>query len=155
MMKTTKELLISKCQELLNQRLYQVQKAIATIEESFASETKSSAGDKHETGRAMLQLEREKAGNRLREIENMLHAFSRINYDKSSEEKNQKVKVGSLIKTNLASYFIAVSLGQLTVQNEDIYCISAQSPIGQLLLGKTINDDVSFQSSKIKILEIH
>ncbi|WP_262911712.1 MULTISPECIES: GreA/GreB family elongation factor [Joostella] len=152
-MKSIKEQLVNKCQELLNERLYQVQKAIATIEESFASETKSSAGDKHETGRAMLQLEREKAGNRLREVEMMHHAFSRINFGNTSAEK--AVKMGSLVQTNVVNYFISVSLGQITIDNTDVYCISAQSPIGKLLLGKGIDDEVTFQTSNIKIQAIY
>lgn len=154
-MKSIKEQLVNKCQELLNERLYQVQKAIATIEESFASETKSSAGDKHETGRAMLQLEREKAGNRLREVEMMHNAFSRINFGNTSAEKEKAVKMGSLVQTNVVNYFISVSLGQITIDNTDVYCISAQSPIGKLLLGKGIDDEVTFQTSNIKIEAIY
>ncbi|WP_335965196.1 3-oxoacyl-ACP synthase [Galbibacter sp. PAP.153] len=149
-----KQQFIKECLALLNKRMYQIQKSIKSIEESLASETKSSAGDKHETGRAMLQLEREKAGFRLKEIEEMLQTFSRINFNRTSEENNKRVIIGSMVKTSGHTYFIAVSLGEIIINNLKIYCISPQSPIGKLLVGKTNKDIVSFQSSKFTILEI-
>ena len=39
-----------------------MKKSILELQQSLDSETKSSAGDKHETGRAMLQIDLEKAG---------------------------------------------------------------------------------------------
>jgi hypothetical protein len=63
-----KKELYNQCFSFIENRLLTVKKTMAEIQESLLSETKSSAGDKHETGRAMLQLEREKAGNQLVEI---------------------------------------------------------------------------------------
>ena len=42
-------------------------KGILDAQNGLQSESKSSAGDKHETGRAMLQLEAEKLGKQLQE----------------------------------------------------------------------------------------
>ena len=64
-----KENLYLQCVDFVENRFQTIQKTIDEIQESLTSETKSSAGDKHETGRAMLQLEREKAGNQLAEIQ--------------------------------------------------------------------------------------
>ena len=65
----TKENLYLQCVHFVEKRFNTIQNTINEIQESLTSETKSSAGDKHETGRAMLQLEREKAGNQLAEIQ--------------------------------------------------------------------------------------
>ena len=65
---TLKETLLSKCHEFIDERHQRIQRTIDEIKVSLQSETKSSAGDKHETGRAMLQLEREKAGQQLKKI---------------------------------------------------------------------------------------
>ncbi|MCM5662465.1 GreA/GreB family elongation factor [Galbibacter mesophilus] len=153
-MHSIKKQLIEKCEGLLNERLYQVQKSIAAIEEAFASETKSSAGDKHETGRAMLQLEREKAGQRLLEVETLLQNFSKINHAIPSEENNKYIRVGSLVETDGAVYYIAVSLGAVQVNDDTVYCISPQSPIGSLLLGKTVGETFSFNNKTSLILSI-
>ena len=72
-MKNSQEIkrqLYSQCVDFVEERLSNIQNQIRAIQESLTSETKSSAGDKHETGRAMLQLEREKAGQQLAEVEN-------------------------------------------------------------------------------------
>lgn len=73
----TKHILHFKCLEFIDNRFKTVQNTIQEIQESLLSEAKSSAGDKHETGRAMLQLEREKAGNQLAEINKIKEQFSK------------------------------------------------------------------------------
>ena len=57
-----KEQLYEFCRAYIDGRTIRINESIKSIQESLSSETKSSAGDKHETGRAMLQLEREKLG---------------------------------------------------------------------------------------------
>ncbi|MFD1615778.1 hypothetical protein [Gelatiniphilus marinus] len=49
-----KEELFSQCVVFVNSRFQTIKNTISEIQESLTSETKSSAGDKHETGRAML-----------------------------------------------------------------------------------------------------
>lgn len=152
-MKTNKELkqmLFDKCCEYLEPRFSTIQSSIEEIQESLTSETKSSAGDKHETGRAMLQLEREKAGQQLAEIENVKNALTQINIDKISET----IILGSLVYTSQFNYFIAISAGLLTVDSETFYAISPQTPIGQLLLGKRIGDSFVFREQEIVIEKI-
>ena len=74
-----KEKLHKQCQDALNQRLEVIKSTISDIQNSLQSETKSTAGDKHETGRAMLQLEREKAGNQLAELQKQIGILHKIN----------------------------------------------------------------------------
>ena len=56
-----KEQLYNHCLEIVEKRFEMIQTIITGIQQSLLSETKSTAGDKHETGRAMAQLEQEKA----------------------------------------------------------------------------------------------
>lgn len=146
----TKQELQEFCKEHVNGRISRIQKDIDNIQESLASETKSSAGDKHETGRAMLQLEREKLGQQLQEAEKMGVILSRI----SISYKAKTVVLGSLVETSKADYFMAVSAGEFTTGKESIFCISGGTPIGQLLLGKSIGDVITFNDDKIRIKDI-
>ena len=57
------------CQAYISNRKARIEARIAAVSEALEAESKSSAGDKHETGRAMLQLEREKLGHQLAEAE--------------------------------------------------------------------------------------
>lgn len=120
------------------------------IQKSLLSETKSSAGDKHETGRAMLQLEREKAGNQLAEIKKVKEILDKIDIGKTS----QTVGIGSIVYTSNLNYFISISAGQLKYKGDIFFAISPATPIGKLLLFKKVADIISFNSQEFKILEI-
>jgi len=145
-----KETLYNFCVSYINERLVRIQKNIAGIQESLTSETKSSAGDKHETGRAMLQLEREKLGNQLAEAEKTKQLLGKV----PIENTNVIVGLGSYVQTSKSNYFIAISAGQFKDKTLKAYCISPNTPIGKLLLGKSVSDVVEFNGEQIKILEI-
>lgn len=145
-----KKQLYNTCQDLLNNRLEVIQKMISDIQNSLQSETKSSAGDKHETGRAMLQLEREKAGNQLAEIQKQQEILQKINL----EAVPQKVALGSIVYTSQLNYFIAISVGEINIENKKFYAISPSTPISQLLLSKTVGERIKFRSSTFIITKI-
>jgi len=136
-MMTVKDELYKACKVFIDDRLQSVLDRIANIQESLKSETKSSAGDKHETGRAMLQLEREKAGNQLADIQEQQELFSKVTIGGVSDV----VRLGSLVYTSSGIYFLAISVGAITVATNTYYAISPRSPIGKVLLGK-VNGDV-------------
>lgn len=146
----TKENLYLQCVYFVEKRFQTIQNTINEIQESLTSETKSSAGDKHETGRAMLQLEREKAGNQLAEIQKIKENLSKI----SSSNTSKHIGLGSVVYTNKGNYFIAISAGELRVENEVFFAISPKTPIGQLLMGKTIYDEVIFREQKFNIEQV-
>ena len=60
MNRTIKTLLFDHCKSFLESKLHGYKKSLDLLYESLNSEIKSSAGDKHETGRALIQLEIEK-----------------------------------------------------------------------------------------------
>ncbi|APG65782.1 3-oxoacyl-ACP synthase [Tenacibaculum todarodis] len=146
----TKEELYKLCKEYVNKRLQTVEDIISSNQKALQSETKSSAGDKHETGRAMLQLEMEKAGQQLAGITQMKEVLARIDVKKTSKV----ARLGSLISTDKANYFLSISAGKLTAFGKDYFAISVVSPIGKLLLGKQIKDEVFFNGNKFKIEEL-
>lgn len=80
---TLKEELYQLCVNHVNERLQTIERIIESNQKALTSETKSSAGDKHETGRAMLQLEMEKAGQQLHSIRQMKETLSRIDPSKT------------------------------------------------------------------------
>ena len=145
-----KQALLNSCKEFVNKRLQTVEEIISSNQKALQSETKSSAGDKHETGRAMLQLEMEKASQQLEGISVMNQILSKIDVSKSSKIAH----LGSIISTEKANYFLSISAGQLLLDNKNYFAISVSSPIGKLLLGKKENDEVFFNGNLIKIKAI-
>ncbi|MEO9894213.1 3-oxoacyl-ACP synthase [Aurantibacter sp.] len=138
------------CQTFVEQRLSRIQNNISSIQDALTSETKSSAGDKHETGRAMLQLEREKLGQQLAEAEKMKQTLAKVNIAKSTTT----VQLGSWVKTSTAHYFLAISAGEYKDDATSVYCISILTPIAQLLLGKVKDERIQFNGNEITIVEV-
>ncbi len=145
-----KEHLHQFCTTYVEERINRIQSQIKEIQVAFGSETKSSAGDKHETGRAMLQLEREKLGQQLAEAEKTKEVLAKVNI----KGKSKGASLGSLVKTSKVNYFLAISAGEYQEGNQLVYCISAVTPIGKLLMGKSEGDTVTFNGEEIKVLEI-
>lgn len=141
-----KEELYQLCVEFVDGRLNTIQQTIESNQKALTSETKSSAGDKHETGRAMLQLEMEKAGQQLQAVQQMKETLAKINLKES-----EVVSLGSLVDTNLGTYFISISAGQLSLANKMYFAISTSSPIGKLLLGKRVGESLVWNGRKINI----
>jgi transcription elongation GreA/GreB family factor len=135
------------CQGFIDDRSARVKSQISAIQSALDSETKSSAGDKHETGRAMLQLEREKLGHQLAEVQ----ALHRVMQKLDISSKKTAAALGSLVKTTGANYFLAISAGEFKGGTSTTYCISLNTPIGIMLLGKTVGDTIAFNG---KVLEI-
>ena len=146
----TKEQLYAFCHRFLNDRFNIISTRIQQIQKSLETETKSSAGDKHETGRAMLQLEREKAGNQLLEVQKQLEVFAKVNVSSRSEI----ARLGSLVKTDKANYFLAVSAGLIIVDAINYYAVSISSPIGKAILGKSTSHVITFNGTTQKIIEV-
>lgn len=147
---SVKQALYNQCKTILNDRLKVIQNTIIDIQNSLQSETKSSAGDKHETGRAMLQLEREKAGQQLAELQKQIELLLKIN----TGINHSKIALGSIVKTTISNYFIAVSIGEIEYNNEFYYGISVATPIGKLLLSKSVGDTVQFRNKRFTITSI-
>ena len=146
----SKQQLYDFCKAFADNRMGRLQTNVRDIQDSLLSETKSSAGDKHETGRAMLQLEREKLGQQLAEAEKMRQFLSKVVLERNSTS----VGLGSWVQTSKADYFLAISAGMYKGPDSSVYCISAETPIGKLLIGKFAGDTFVFKNEEIKILKV-
>ncbi|MDT7831344.1 3-oxoacyl-ACP synthase [Flavobacteriaceae bacterium S356] len=142
-----KQKLYKRCEEIVDHRLLNIENTIASHRKALNSETKSSAGDKHETGRAMLQLEMEKAGQQLVSVQQMKETLAKIDISRESNI----VSLGALIGTNTGNYFLSISAGQMQIEKTTYFAISTSSPIGKLLLGKKEGEGLFWNGRKIKI----
>ena len=140
-----KRQLLEQCFQFVQQKTATISKSIESNKNDLFSETKSSAGDKHETGRAMIQLEMEKSGQQLVVVSEMKKVIERIQIKKKSEI----VKLGSLVKTSKGIYFLAISIGQVKIEGKPFFVVSSQSPIGKELLGKSVGDIIPFNKAEI------
>ena len=146
----TKEKLYTKIMALIDERIESAKTAIASAKESRDSETKSSVGDKYETGRTLMQQEVEKNRVQLHKAEMLKTELENIDLKK----KYDRVEFGSLVSDGKNWYFIATALGKIDVDGKSFFCISLASPIGKALHNKCTGDKVSFMGKTIEIAEI-
>ena len=112
-------------------------------------ETKSSAGDKYETGRAMMHLEKEKLASQRAEALRQKKVLDQINLSPSPA-----VALGSLVQTNRGWFFVAVGLGKMSLEQEECFAISPAAPIGQALMGKVAGEACTFNGASLIIIDI-
>lgn len=135
----TKIKLFKKCNEIVDARVLELKTILQEAQDAANNETKSSAGDKHETSRAMAQLETEKLATQLSDALNLKETLSKIN----TKETTNQIVLGSVVFTNNRNFYVSVSLGKLEIEQEQFFAISPQSPIGKLLLTKKEKDSFS------------
>jgi len=127
---TIKKKLYDHCVEYVSSRLNNIRSAIRSAQESANDDSKSSAGDKHETGRAMAQLEQEKLSFQLAETQKTQQQLNQINPSNSSGI----IRAGSVVITNNGNYYISISAGKITVNDQLYFAVSPASPIGTALI---------------------
>ena len=95
----------------------------------------------------MLQIQREEAGKQLREIEKVMFQLDKVTISDVSET----IRLGSIIETNQANFFISISVGKLKVKDTIYLGVSPVAPIGRCLLGKVKNEQFNFNGVVYKI----
>lgn len=145
-----KSQLYAACSDYINNRLMQVETNIRSMQNDLLSETKSSAGDKHETGRAMIHLEIEKLAAQLSQIRREKEKLQKITISKSSDQ----IKMGSLVLTDKGKYFLSISAGEILLDEEIYYAVSGSSPVGKILLGQTSGNSIQLRNQTIRILDV-
>jgi hypothetical protein len=138
-MSELKKQLYNLCIEYVQKRMEAAQLAIEEAQKASNDDTKSSAGDKYETGRAMMQQETDRNRQQLDETNKLKVALNQVNPSAVSD----KVDNGSLVITDNGNFYIAISAGTLKVDNEAYFAVSAAAPICLLLKGKKIGEEIA------------
>ncbi len=149
-MKDLKQQVYNHYYRLLQQKMEALQKVLNDLKESGANETKSTAGDKHETALAMLQIEQ---ANKRAQMDELLAQKAVLHKIDPSIETVQVV-TGSLIKAGDHYFFVSAALGKAVVEDKNIIALSAQSPLGKKLMGLKKGEQVSFNQTQFFIEEI-
>ncbi len=131
-MATLKEQLYLLCGDYIRNREAEIKKTIAEAQEAAANETKSSAGDKYETGREVMQQEIDLNLVRLNELNKLKAALEHI----VPAQTGAIAVPGSVVYTSNGNFYISISAGQLKADGASFYAISAASPIGSKLTGQ-------------------
>jgi hypothetical protein len=138
------------CVRLLEERLDNVEALIVSAQESANNESKSSAGDKYETSRAMGHLQKEMYQQ---QAEKIRHELLKA---KSTEIKLQPgtIRKGTVIVTDKLWIFICVGLGKKMPDELTVLFVSDEAPLYALLFKKNIGDLFVIDKHEYVIREI-
>lgn len=139
---TLKEQLHQACLDYINQRIETAQSALDLANSSANEESKSSAGDKYETTREMLQQQIEKDSAALAEAVKQKQLLIQIGTGKQHEI----IQPGSLVVTDKNNFYIAISAGALVIDGKKYLAISPSSPIGIQMIDKRTGDNFAFNN---------
>jgi len=145
-----KLLLYELCREYINSGIDAAKEAIANAREAADDDTKSSAGDKFETAREMMQQEIDLNTVHINELQKLKVALDLV----SPEHHSDTVQHGSIVYTNQGNYYMAVSIGKLTANGTPYYALSSSSPLGVVLMGHKAGDSFKFNGKDFVIKEL-
>ena len=148
-MKQIKNQLFELCRTYVEHKISTAKHAMKAAQQEANLETKSSAGDKYETGRSMMQLEKEKYAIHLQEALRLQAELQTID----SKRNCDVVERGAVVETSIGHFFISISAGVFRLQ-EEYRCISLSSPIGMALESAEVDDIVTFRDREIEVLDI-
>ncbi len=149
-MQDLKASLYQLCQKFIDERIQTAETALRQAREASNDDTKSSAGDKYETSREMMQQDIDRNKRLLIDAEENLKLLNSI----KDAVPTDSARNGSIIYTSQGNFYLSISAGQLHTDKETFFAISAFSPIGKLLLGKGKGDQFDFNGKKYAIKEV-
>src|SRR5476649_2245216 len=146
-MSDLKEALYKQCVDHVQKRMEAAEQGIKEAQQASKDDTKSSAGDKYETGRAMMQQEKDRNTIQLNEANKLMVALNSI----STKGESDIIETGSLVLTNGGKFYIAISAGTLVVDNETYFAVSAAAPICMQMMGKKAGDEFEVNGKRYRI----
>jgi transcription elongation GreA/GreB family factor len=149
-MSDIKEQLYQLCIAYVQNRMRASKEAIAEAQQAANDDTKSSAGDKYETGREMMQQETNRNLAQLNEANKLMVALNQLGIKGTS----QIAEPGSLVITNNGNFYLSISAGTLELNGKSYFAVSPASPIGIQLKGTQAGDEFILNGKSYKIQSI-
>jgi transcription elongation GreA/GreB family factor len=149
-MQEIKNALLDNCIKYVKERINTAESALEDNRAGLELDSKSSAGDKYETAREIVQQEVIRNELLLTEAHAMEAVLSRINVDNSFTT----IQNGSLAITNHGSFFFAIAVGKVEINKKDYFIISISSPLGQAFKDKQAGDKVVFNGKTYQIKDV-
>lgn len=149
-MQNIKAILYQFVSDQIDTKINLAHKVFDEANESVVSETKSSAGDKHETSRAMSQLEVEKAGKYLVETQRMKSILSLL----EPEKEKSTCCLGALVETTQGNFYLSIAIGKTEIENTEYFCVGMNSPLAQALLNLKEGGSYVVAGKKFEVLKV-
>ena len=129
-MSELKQKLYQECLNYVQRSIDAAQQGINEAQQAAKDDTKSSAGDKYETGREMAQQESNRNMAQLHQANKLKVQLNTVPVTTSNIVDN-----GSIVITDSGNFYIAIGAGTMQIEGINYFAISLVSPIGQKMKG--------------------
>lgn len=137
-----------RCIAIIQEQLDTIQSSLDQLMEAKNNETKSSAGDKYETGMAMIQNQEELYKRQQAEAKIRMYQLQLID----PEISNPIIDKGSLVQLKTGLFYLSVAIGKIEIESTTVFALSLESPLGHLLKGKKLGTSINFNGNKNVII---
>ena len=145
-----KKLIIQECIAEKTTQIKVLSEMIASIKDSMANDTKSSAGDKHETSRENASQTLAIYENSLRKAMEDLMIIENYKFKASYTS----VDVGAVVVLEKMVLFILDNFTKMMDSNLNIMVASSKGPFVQRMLGKSKGYEFEFNNQSFKIIDV-
>jgi hypothetical protein len=112
---------------------------------------KSSAGDKHEVGIAMAQIEIEKLDQQITLAQQQLAVLQKLDPSIPLDQ----ILMGALFEIDQQWYYCSVPFGQIKLDQTTFFCLSPEAPLYQAIKGKKEQQIAVFNGRNWKINKVY
>jgi len=149
-MRKIKEKLYAFCVAYAEKRVKNAEDAVNRAQEAANNETKSTAGDKHDTARAMMHIEKEQNLKLLSDAKALHQLLKKIPFN----SEPTTAMLGSLVVLNSGKFYLSISAGKIIINDVEYYAIAPNSPLGKTVLGKKAGDLFNFNGVDYQVIEV-
>lgn len=135
------------CRQAVAVRIASLEGTLRDLAESVANETKSTAGDKYETARAMLHIEQDGIRRQLADARGHGAVLDAID----PGARKASIGLGSLVRIDATLYYLSVGLGRMQVDGQSVVALSLQAPLGARLQGLAAGDELVLNGKTLRI----
>ena len=137
-----RESILRHLEAALTEQVREGEDALASLKTSLASEAKSTAGDKHETGRAMIQAEMVRLNDTLVRSKDMLERCRVM-----GNASVGSARAGTLIQTTGPWVFVGLPMGKISLNGEVVLVVGPDAPLALSIQGKGLGDSIQIGPS--------
>ncbi len=145
-----KELLKQQVLQNLEKQLQTLDLELKELREAKSTDTKSSAGDKYETGRESLGQTQNLLESQKSKFLGMFRDLERVPI-----EPKHTITEGVLLKLSMGWVWVAVPFGKITVDQEDIQVVSPQAPLVHSLRTIKVGESIHLNGKVIHLLGLY
>ncbi|WP_114751410.1 hypothetical protein [Pleomorphovibrio marinus] len=132
--------------QLLAAQLKELEMELLELKASKATDTKSSAGDKFETGRETMGQTQQMLETQKGNLKGMSQDLEKIPVSPS-----ETISAGALLQLSIGWIWVGIPYGKVKIGDWEVQAVSSNAPIVKTLRDKKIGEEISLANKVIRL----